>query len=84
MIRGFFGGLLVSLALTGHAMADPTYTRLTFDDLDGWAADDHQAALDVFQNTGKDCHESWKGMSRTSFSNGDSPKQFGLSMPDNF
>ena len=54
MIRGFFGGLLVSLALTGHAMADPTYTRLTFDDLDGWAADDHQAALDVFQNTCRD------------------------------
>lgn len=32
-------------------MAAPTYTQLTFDDLKDWAADDHQAALDVFQNT---------------------------------
>ena len=32
-------------------MAAPTYTRLTFDDLTDWAADDHQAALDVFRMT---------------------------------
>ncbi|WP_237059199.1 murein transglycosylase A [Loktanella sp. M215] len=32
-------------------MAEPTYTFLTYDDLDGWAADDHAAALDVFTQT---------------------------------
>ncbi|WP_411889461.1 murein transglycosylase A [Yoonia sp. SDW83-1] len=39
------------LTLTGSAMAEPTYSQLSFDDLNGWAADDHQAALDVFLNT---------------------------------
>ncbi len=39
------------LTLTGSAMAEPTYSPLSFDDLNGWAADDHQAALDVFLNT---------------------------------
>jgi membrane-bound lytic murein transglycosylase A len=29
-------------------MAGLTYKKLSFDDLDGWAADNHQAALDVF------------------------------------
>ncbi len=29
-------------------MAGLTYTEKSFDDLNGWAADDHQAALDVF------------------------------------
>jgi len=51
MIRGWFGGLFLSLTMTGTAMADPTYTQLSFDNLDGWAVDDHQAALDVFLNT---------------------------------
>ena len=32
-------------------MAEPTYTQLTFDDLQGWRDDDHQAALDVFTRT---------------------------------
>ncbi|MFG5384213.1 murein transglycosylase A [Yoonia sp. R2-816] len=39
------------LTLTGSVMAEPTYSQLSFDDLNGWAADDHQAALDVFLNT---------------------------------
>ncbi len=39
------------LTLTGSAMAEPTYSQLSFDDLNGWAADDHQPALDVFLNT---------------------------------
>ncbi|SHF07387.1 membrane-bound lytic murein transglycosylase A [Loktanella atrilutea] len=32
-------------------MAEPTYTFLTYEDLDGWAADDHAAALNVFIQT---------------------------------
>ena len=36
-------------------MAVPTYTYLGFDDLTDWAADDHQAALDVYAATAPDC-----------------------------
>lgn len=32
-------------------MAEPSYTFVSYDDLDGWAEDDHQAALDVFVQT---------------------------------
>ncbi|WP_342077493.1 murein transglycosylase A [Yoonia sp. SS1-5] len=38
-------------------MADPTYTRVPFSDLAGWATDDHQAALDVFLNTCRDMRD---------------------------
>ena len=41
-------GLLLN---AGTGMADTTYRMLSFDTLDGWAEDDHQAALDVFLNT---------------------------------
>ncbi len=43
--------LAASLALTGAAVAEPTYTFLSYDDLDGWAADDHSAALAAFTET---------------------------------
>lgn len=32
-------------------MAETTYRQLSYEDLTGWAADNHQAALDVFLNT---------------------------------
>ena len=32
-------------------MAEPTYTALTFDQLEGWRDDNHQAAFDVFKTT---------------------------------
>ena len=51
MIAGLARTALVALGMTGAAVADPSYTFLTFDDLDGWAADDHAAALDVFTQT---------------------------------
>lgn len=54
MIREGLGAIALSLISAGHAMADPTYTQLTYDDLNGWAADDHHAALSVFQNTCRD------------------------------
>ncbi|MEY1557099.1 murein transglycosylase A [Yoonia sp. R2331] len=43
--------LAATLALTGAAVAEPNYTFLSFDELDGWAADDHAAALSVFAET---------------------------------
>lgn len=44
-------------------MAAPTFTLLGFEDLNGWAADDHQAALSVFQNTCGDIDDlEWQGL----------------------
>ena len=57
MIDGWFGQLCISLTLVGSAMAEPTYTQLSFDGLSGWAADDHQAAFDVFTNTCRDMRD---------------------------
>lgn len=44
------GGVLMS----APAKAETVYSILDFDDLDGWAEDDHQAALDTFRNTCRD------------------------------
>lgn len=48
-----FGLSLVAASLnwTEAAMANPTYQLLQFDELEGWAEDDHQAAMDVFLST---------------------------------
>lgn len=44
-------------------MANPTYQLLQFDDLDGWAEDDHQAALEVFLSTCGDMRDpAWIGL----------------------
>ena len=48
-------GLILTVA--GSVMAEPTYTQLRFEDLQGWADDDHQAALDVFRTTCGDLDE---------------------------
>jgi len=37
--------------MSAPAQAETVYSILDFDDLDGWAEDDHQAALDTFRNT---------------------------------
>jgi membrane-bound lytic murein transglycosylase A len=43
------------------AQAEVTYKVLSYDDLDGWAEDDHSAALSVFQDTCQDMRDSdWK------------------------
>ncbi|MEL6840928.1 MAG: murein transglycosylase A [Pseudomonadota bacterium] len=54
MIQNWLCGMAMAMTLAGNVMADPTYTRLTFNDLNGWAADDHQAALRVFRSTCRD------------------------------
>lgn len=51
MTRQGFVSICVALMLAGPVMAEPTYTFLSYDELDGWAADDHAAALSVFTNT---------------------------------
>ena len=40
--------------MSAPAQAETVYSILDFDDLDGWAEDDHQAALDTFRNTCRD------------------------------
>ncbi|MBY4894261.1 murein transglycosylase A [Rhodobacteraceae bacterium N5(2021)] len=60
--------LAVALALvltTTLAMADEPVQLLDFDDLDGWAVDDHSAALSVFRNTCRDLDGSdWQALCR--------------------
>ncbi|NNK77596.1 MAG: murein transglycosylase [Litoreibacter sp.] len=43
--------LLGAVMSSGPAAASPTVEILKFEELKGWEVDDHQAALDVFQNT---------------------------------
>ena len=53
----------LSLIGGGAAMAQPTYQLLQYDELRGWAEDDHQAALEVFLTTCADMRDaSWQGL----------------------
>lgn len=54
MISGWVYRLGILLTFASSVMAEPTYTQLTFDDLQGWRDDDHQAAFDTFVNTCRD------------------------------
>ena len=60
MTRPLWAALVTGLAMSGApSMADtiPTVEILDFDRLDGWAEDDHAAALAVFLNTCSDMTE---------------------------
>lgn len=39
------------MSIAASAQAEPSYQIVKFSNLDGWEADDHAAALEVFQNT---------------------------------
>jgi membrane-bound lytic murein transglycosylase A len=62
--RGAILGLWLALAgLPGAAMAEQSVTLLSFDDLEGWAEDDHAAALAVFRTTCADMPgEDWQAL----------------------
>jgi len=64
MMRGVLAACVAGVvAMTTPAMAEVTHTILGFDDLQGWADDDHQAALSVFLNTCGDMNDpDWKGI----------------------
>ncbi|WP_412551331.1 murein transglycosylase A [Shimia sp. MIT910701] len=52
MIRAFRAALAAVFVMAGGAAMSETHMKiLSFDDLDGWAADDHEAARQVFLNT---------------------------------
>ena len=58
MRGGLIAFLFSALAAVGaEAMAQVNAEILSFDDLDGWVDDDHEAALDVFRNTCPDMAE---------------------------
>lgn len=56
MIARYVAVFFAISAMTGAALAGgaPKFSILGFGDLDGWAEDDHDAALAVFRNTCKD------------------------------
>lgn len=55
--------LLLGAFLMTSAWAETPQTILRFKDLDGWAEDDHQAALDVFLNTCPDLPDpEWQSL----------------------
>ena len=63
MIRTLWAILCVVGMATSDARAETTYSVLSFDDLDGWAADDHSAALSVFLNTCMDFDDpDWQSL----------------------
>lgn len=62
--RGAILGLWLALAgFSDTAMAEQSVTLLSFDDLQGWAEDDHAAALSVFRTTCADMPgEDWQAL----------------------
>jgi membrane-bound lytic murein transglycosylase A len=55
--RGLAAAFATAVFLNGAAMAEVTTDLLSFDDLSGWADDDHDAALGVFLNTCMDLRD---------------------------
>lgn len=62
--------------MSGPAHSDTKSTVLEFDELEGWASDDHAAAFDVFRNTCADLDDpDWQSICAYATSNPD-PKAF--------
>ena len=66
MIRRLGAAVFLTLTMAGPAVPFETetqYSILGFEDLDGWAEDDHAAALSVFRNTCADLDEpDWSSL----------------------
>ena len=81
MIQTLRAALVALTALAGPAMSEtePTYTILGFEDLDGWAVDDHAAALEVFLNTCRDFDDpDWATLCSVARDAGDARQFFEL------
>lgn len=62
--------------MSGQTQADPRTTVLEFDQLQGWAEDDHAAAFETFRNTCQDLDDpDWRAVCAFATSNPD-PRQF--------
>ncbi|MDQ2094318.1 murein transglycosylase A [Rhodalgimonas zhirmunskyi] len=68
MIRGLWAAILAGLVMTGPVFASDggpglKYSVLKYSDLDGWAEDDHAAALRVFNETCPDMNDpDWRAL----------------------
>ncbi|WP_418592583.1 murein transglycosylase A [Ponticoccus sp. (in: a-proteobacteria)] len=65
MTRLILALVLGLAAMTGRSDAEsgPVYAVLDFEDLTGWAEDDHAAALEVFRNTCRDFDDpDWRSL----------------------
>ncbi len=63
MIRTVLAAAIAVLTMTGPAEAETHYKILEFDGLDGWAEDDHGAALNVFRETCGDMKDpDWQAL----------------------
>lgn len=81
MIGRLAAALLAVSAMTGSAQAaeGPSYAILDFDDLGGWAEDDHQAAFDVFRSTCGDLDDpDWRALCAVADDAGDARQFFEL------
>lgn len=72
MVVGFYRRVICAFRISAFTLAsllagplasEVTYNVLSFDDLDGWAADDHAAAFTTFLNTCKDMKDpDWESV----------------------
>ncbi|MCL3881649.1 murein transglycosylase A [Marivita sp. GX14005] len=82
MIRLAGAALLCGVLIAGHAVpdeVDTSYSILDFEELDGWAQDDHAAALAVFRNTCGDLDgPDWRSLCALAFDAADARQFFEL------
>jgi membrane-bound lytic murein transglycosylase A len=82
MIPRLGAAIFLSLIVAGPAVpseTDTNYSILGFDSLDGWADDDHAAALSVFKNTCADLDEpDWSSLCALAFDASDARQFFEL------
>lgn len=81
MKQVFFAVCTAILAMTHAADAESevSYAILGFDDLHGWADDDHAAALRVFRNTCQDLNDpDWAALCKVAAEAGDARQFFEL------
>jgi len=63
--------------MSSAAQPEVTYSVLGFDELDGWAEDNHGAALDVFLNTCRDFDDpDWRTLCAAATDQKDNPRLF--------
>jgi len=80
MISALRIAAMIGLVMTAKAEAqDTTYSILSFQDLNGWADDDHSAALSVFLNTCRDMDDqAWSTLCAVAADQKDARKFFEL------
>lgn len=80
MNRAFWATIVAGLMMiSSAASSETTYTIFDFEDLDGWADDDHGAAFSVFKSTCNDLKApDWRNLCAAAQDFGDAQKFFEL------